>query len=76
MTGWQIDRHIPIAVILTLMFQTAGVVWWAATLEQRLNRVAQWQEKNDATRDRLTTIESQMDGIKESLERIEKKLDK
>ena len=76
MTGWQIDRHIPIAVILTLMFQTAGVVWWAATLEQRLNRVEQWQEKNDATRDRLTTIESQMDGIKESLERIEKKLDK
>ena len=35
--SWQVDRHIPLALILTIAIQTVGVVWWAATLTGRVN---------------------------------------
>jgi len=31
--SWQMDRRVPVAIIITLMFQTLGAVWWAATLQ-------------------------------------------
>lgn len=74
--GWHLDKRVPIALILALIVQTAGVVAWFATLDSRLASVETWQEKNDATRDRLTAIETQMMSIKDSLARIERKLDK
>lgn len=29
---WHLERKVPIALILTLVIQTAGMVWWAASL--------------------------------------------
>lgn len=74
--GWHLDKRVPIALILALIVQTAGVVAWFATLDSRLASVETWQEKNDATRDRLATIETQLSGMKDTLVRIERKLDK
>lgn len=74
--GWHLDKRVPIALILALLVQTGGVVAWFATLDNRITTVEAWQEKNDATRDRLTAIETQLSGMKDSLARIERKLDK
>lgn len=27
---WHFDRRVPLSIILTLILQTAGIVWWAA----------------------------------------------
>jgi hypothetical protein len=29
---WHLDKRVPIALILTLLAQTVGIVWWAASL--------------------------------------------
>lgn len=29
---WHLDRRVPIALIITLAVQTAGMIWWAAQL--------------------------------------------
>lgn len=34
--GWHLDKRVPIAIILAIFVQTAGVVWWAARLEARV----------------------------------------
>lgn len=36
---WHLDKRVPIALIVTIVLQTAGLVWWAASLEGRLMRV-------------------------------------
>ena len=29
---WTLDKRVPLALVLTIILQTAGGVWWAATL--------------------------------------------
>ena len=40
--GWHVGKEIPIATIIVLIIQTAGVVWWAATIsaDQRAQKEA------------------------------------
>jgi septal ring factor EnvC (AmiA/AmiB activator) len=41
MTGredpWHLDKRVPLALILALLVQTAGMVWWAATISSRVD---------------------------------------
>jgi hypothetical protein len=41
---WHLDRRVPIALIFTLLAQTAGMLWWAAnlnrTVEEHGRRIA------------------------------------
>lgn len=34
--GWHLDKRVPLAIIMTIFIQTAGIVWWAANLENRV----------------------------------------
>ena len=34
---WHLDKRVPLALILALLVQTAGMVWWAATLSSRVD---------------------------------------
>lgn len=64
-TGWKLDKHIPIAVILTLVIQTGGIVWWASNLDTRLENLETHVAKEDAKAvqmslpDRMTRLEVQ-----------------
>ena len=58
-THWTVDRHIPIALIMTLLLQTAGVVWWAATLSSRVDALEKLV--NAATSERYRAGEARAD---------------
>lgn len=66
---WQIDRKIPVALIVSLFFQTAAGVWWVATATQRLSSLEEKMSVVTARGDRLTRVEvkveSAIDGIGE-----------
>lgn len=57
---WHVGKEIPIAVMITLLVQTGGIVWWAATVSGKLDsvmlQVREMREerytKNDAQRDK------------------------
>jgi hypothetical protein len=62
---WHVGKEIPIALIVMLLIQSAGAIWWAATQSAKMDalttmvadfRAAQYTQ-NDAHRDlALTTL--------------------
>lgn len=83
---WHLDRKVPIALIATILIQTACVIIWAAKLDQRTGALELWQgeqkilQASDSTvqaeiKTRLSVLESQNVNVLRSLEKIEEKLD-
>lgn len=38
---WTLDKHIPVAMLIALFLQTAGAVWWAASITGRVGALEQ-----------------------------------
>ena len=38
---WHVGKEIPLAMIFALLFQTAGVIWWAASLTGKIDSLAE-----------------------------------
>ena len=36
---WHVGKEIPIAMIAAIVFQTIGIVWWAATLGAKVDNL-------------------------------------
>jgi len=64
---WHLDRKVPIALILALILQTTGAIWWASNQATRLDAVERWQIDNKTTAERLVRVET-------ILERIDRRL--
>lgn len=43
---WHADKRIPLALILALIVQTAGVAWWAATMDANVKTLSSRQVDN------------------------------
>ena len=67
---WQIDRHVPIALIVTILVQGAGIVWWAASISDRVAHIERHVERTSGQADRLTRVETKVDGIADTLVEI------
>jgi len=35
-TSWKVDKHIPLALMLTIVLQTVSIVWFAAKMDSRI----------------------------------------
>lgn len=78
---WHVGREFPIATIVALLIQTAGVVWWAASTSAKVDFL---KETNAAmhlmqsTIDRKQDDESRLQEVRTSalFERVNSKLDK
>lgn len=52
---WTLDRRVPVALILTMALQIATAVWWASSMNSRMNALEamgqqQQQRINDVER--------------------------
>ena len=81
-THWQIDKHIPLALILTVLFTFAGqwtiAVRWGSTIEYRqtdFERRITVQETNKVA-ERMAVIEAQQRQAAEVQNQIIQKLDR
>ena len=75
----QIDRTVTFGLVLAVLVQTAGALLWAGAAEARLAHLES-QAKLDApmtlpVAERLARLEEQMSMARESLTRIEHRLD-
>jgi hypothetical protein len=75
---WTLDKRVPLALILTVIVQTAGVVWWASSIantvsSQGARLVA---VENQRAGERLAVLESTIGDVRAQLNRIEAKLDR
>lgn len=85
--GWHLDKRVPIAIILAIFVQTAGVVWWAARLEARVERMEQYQTDDapakaaagaaDSRHDQaIVRLETQFAQVAEAIHEMNAKLDR
>ena len=59
---WQVDRHIPVAVLLAILVQSAGIIAWAvnfqATTVARLDTLEKQIGTMATTNERLARLEA------------------
>ena len=73
---WTLDKRIPIALILAIVAQTFGWVWWAASSTLRLDYIESSLAEMRTTERRLTRLEQIAENQNRALDRIEEKLDR
>jgi hypothetical protein len=70
--GWHLDRKIPIAIILTILLQTAGIAWWASSLSERVNTLERRADAAAPQGDRITRLEVNFEMVKEGIIEIKR----
>ena len=84
--NWHLDKRVPIALIATILFQSACVVGWAYRVDERVAQIEAWRGDQEASqrtdtevqgeiKTRLSVLESQNTSVIKSLEKIEDKID-
>ena len=69
--SWHLDKRVPIALIVTIVLQTVGAVWFASALYARVEFLEQRVIASAPHSDRLTRVEVRIENIAESIGRIE-----
>lgn len=67
---WRVDKHIPLALIVAILIQTAGATWWAAGLSARVDFLEKQAIGNAPISDRTTRLETKMEAITDALSEI------
>jgi len=71
----QLDRTITFGLVLAVGVQTAGALLWAGAAEARLSGLEAQAATAPPVAERLARLEEQMTGARQSLGRIERRLD-
>lgn len=78
---WHLDKRVPIALVLAIMVQTGGAIWWAASMQGRVTATEQSLSRLDARTNvtrvsqqtqavQLGRIEEQIDGLRDDMGRV------
>lgn len=67
---------VPLALILTILIQTAAGIWWAATISARVSFVETWIADNKTVMEQMARIETRQEYMMQAIERIDRKLEK
>jgi len=71
----QFDRTISFGLVLAIIIQTTGALLWAGAAEARLSALESRTAGTPAVTERLARLEEQMSMARQSLSRIERRLD-
>lgn len=75
-SGWRIDRHVPVALVVTILFQTGAALLWSGAAAERLSALETRSARTDEVVERTARLEEQSNAMRASLTRIEEKLDR
>ncbi|MEQ8267638.1 MAG: hypothetical protein RH982_10610 [Parvibaculum sp.] len=73
--AWHLDRRVPIAVIVTLLLQSAAALVWAGAANERLSALETRAERIDEMAERTVRLEERARAVSAALERIEGRLE-
>ncbi len=74
--GWHLDKRVPIALIAAMSLQTAGALLWAGAAMQRIDYLEREVTAGAMIGERTARVEEQMRYLRQSVDRIETKLDR
>lgn len=69
-SSWHLDRKVPVAIIMTLLLQTSGIIWWGATATERLGALERKVELAAPQADRLTKVETRLEAVQDGISEI------
>lgn len=69
-SSWHLDRKVPVAIIITILMQTGGVIWWGATANERLSALERKVESTAPQAERLTKVETRLEAVQEGISEI------
>lgn len=69
------ERRLPAALVAAFLLQTAGALFWAGSAAERIADLERTAATDQAAIEKVAVLEEQVKSIKESLDRIESKLD-
>lgn len=69
-TKWHLDKRVPLALILAILVQTAGAMWWAATISERVTVLERTSQARSAQAERIASIEATITAIREGVAEI------
>ena len=75
-SGWRIDRHVPVALVLTILLQTGAALMWSGAAAERLSALERRTSRTDEVVERTARLEEQAKDMRAALTRIEAKLDR
>ena len=73
--SWHLDKRIPVALILALLAQFGGGVWWISSIESRVTFLEKQAIIVNTVPIDISGMKEQLRGIEKSLERVEKYID-
>ena len=56
MEHWHLDRRVPVAIIFTLCLQSAGAIWWASSINERMEQIERRQESQAQRGERADSL--------------------
>jgi hypothetical protein len=68
--SWHLDRKVPVAIIMAILLQTGGVIWWGATASERLTALERKVELAAPQADRLTKVETRLEAVQDGISEI------
>lgn len=75
---WKLDKHIPVAVIFTIVVQGVAGVWWVSGLQHSVQDHERRLVIQEAAKisERMAVVEVQMRESREQQDEINRKLDR
>ncbi len=73
--SWHLDKKVPIAIIAAIFVQCGTVIWWAASVDKRIETLEGARAEQASLIVRTARLEENVNALKESSVRIERKLD-
>lgn len=64
---WHLDKRVPVAIIVAIVVQTAGMVWWASSLSERVNTLERQAQSSAPQVERIVRLETQLEAIREGI---------
>jgi hypothetical protein len=70
------ERRLPVALVAAFLLQTAGALFWAGSAAERIATLERTLSSDQAAIGRVAVLEEQIGTMKQTLDRIETKLDR
>jgi hypothetical protein len=70
------EKRVPAALVAAFLLQSAGALFWAGSAAERIADLERTISSDQAAIQKVAVIEEQVRAIKESLDRIEVKIDR
>jgi hypothetical protein len=71
-----LEKRFPAALVAAFLIQTAGALFWAGSAAERIAVLERTLASDQAAIGRVAVLEEQINTMKQTLDRIENKLDR